>query len=138
MTTDPVILAAEAAVSTLAAQLPSPLPGECLLCFVARQLERFGCDTTLRFACRFRDLTAPRAVALERRLAERGGFCDCECFLNAFTVAACWWTPGRTIERDGCVEYLDPQPPQVLPTCGRVRRGSTQPCGVWAPIRRGW
>ncbi|WP_425464517.1 DUF2695 domain-containing protein [Nocardioides eburneiflavus] len=38
----------------------------------------FGCCTTLRFATRYRDLRAPRAVGLERRLGDRGGFCDCE------------------------------------------------------------
>jgi len=48
-----------------------------------------------------RDVTAPRATALEQRLGDLGGFCDCEIFLNGDTPAAELWTPEREIERDG-------------------------------------
>src|ERR671933_603003 len=37
-------------------------------------------------ARRWRDLRAPRATSLERRLAARGGFCDCEIFLNGWSL----------------------------------------------------
>src|SRR6476659_373294 len=66
---------------------PSPHPavpreGECVLCYVDRMLGQHGCDTTLRWARRWRELRVPRARGLERRLSARGGCCDCEVFLN--------------------------------------------------------
>lgn len=105
---------AEQLVRELAQALTTPRPQECLACFVARMLEEFACDGTLRFARRFRDLAAPRATALERRLQDRGGFCDCEIFGNAYQ-------PSYRL-RIGDHE--------VLPCIG-VRRGSTAPCGHW-------
>lgn len=61
----------------IAEQLVEPHPSECLLCFMARVVDEFGCDNTLRWAARFRDRRAPRATALEKRLGDVGGFCDC-------------------------------------------------------------
>lgn len=119
---------AEQIVRGLARDLTDPRVGECLLCYVARMLTAFDCDTTLRFARNHRDLSAPRATALERRLADMGGFCDCEIFLNAVTVA-----PHLRV-RDGSGEEIAPD----LPGCTGVRRGSTQGCGNWVRQRRGW
>lgn len=110
---------AEQLVRDLADELTTPWPGECLACFVARLLEQFGCDTTLRFARRFRDLAAPRATALEQRLGDLGGFCDCEIFMNAYQPSYRL----RISERE------------VLPCVG-VRRGSTKPCAHWQRVPR--
>lgn len=121
----------------VAADLTEPRPHECLLCFVRRMLEEFGCRTTLRFAVRYRDLRAPRAVGLERRLGDKGGFCDCEIFMNGWSAARHLWTPEVAVERDGWTEVLEEsEPPASMPDCTGVRRGSTQPCTLWEPRRR--
>lgn len=66
----------------------NPLPGECVVCFVHRQLGEFGCDDTHRFAERFREQTAPRATALIPRLRGMGAeHCDCQLFREVFTFA---------------------------------------------------
>ncbi|HET6562340.1 MAG TPA: DUF2695 domain-containing protein [Marmoricola sp.] len=82
-----VVLAAESWLRDRAHRLTEPDGAECLFCFVARMLDEHGCDTTLRWATRYRDLQAPRATALERRLSRMGGFCDCEIFLNGMMLA---------------------------------------------------
>ncbi|MDX6357453.1 MAG: hypothetical protein QOH37_507 [Nocardioidaceae bacterium] len=46
---------------------------ECLYCYVARMLDEHGRDCTLRWAGHYRDLRAPRATTLERRLGSMGG-----------------------------------------------------------------
>lgn len=118
---------AEQIVRAMARELTDPRPGECLLCYVARMLTAFECDTTLRFTRHYRDLTAPRATALERRLADLGGFCDCEIFLNAMTIAPHL----RTLGSDGRPMA------EEIPDCAGVRRGSTQGCGNWTRRRGG-
>ena len=121
----------------VAADLTEPLPRECLLCFVHRMLGAFGCRTTLRFATRYRDLRAPRAVGLERRLGDRGGFCDCEIFINGWSAARHLWTPEVVAEHDGWVEVLEEaEPPSSMPGCLGARLGSTQPCALWERSRR--
>jgi Protein of unknown function (DUF2695) len=57
---------------------------------------------------------------LERRLAARGGFCDCEIFLNG------WQPRDVALDKDG--EYLE----RPMPPSAGVRAGSTQPCRLWA------
>ena len=37
-------------IRSMARRLTQPRAGECLVCYVARMLDEFGCDTTLRFA----------------------------------------------------------------------------------------
>ena len=74
-------------IRSMARRLTQPRAGECLVCYVARMLDEFGCDTTLRFARNYRDQMAPRATKLERRLGDMGGFCDCEIFLNGMRLA---------------------------------------------------
>jgi hypothetical protein len=99
----------------------SPKTGACLHCYVYRMLE-FGC-TGLRWAQRYRDLRAPRATALHRRLMSKGAGCDCEIFMNGWSLRRTYqlWDP-ETEE----YEY-----PGELPACTGVRAGSTQPCGLW-------
>ena len=118
---------AEAVLRLVAAGLTLPHDGECLLCFVARMLDEFGCDTTLRFATRYRDSRAPRATALESRLGRMGGFCDCEIFLNGMMLA------DRLLKYDETGEAHAPSSP---PTCRHVRAGSTQGCTNWVRQRR--
>jgi hypothetical protein len=119
---------AEQLVRAFAQELTGPRVGECLVCYVARMIDAFGCDTTLRFARSFRDQRAPRATALERRLGNMGGFCDCEIFLNAMVLAPHL----RRFDSQG--EEL----PVELPQCARVRRGSTQGCTNWVRKPWGW
>lgn len=138
METRTVIEVAEGLVRDFEDELLTPMPGECLQCFVHRQLLELNCDGSLRFAQHFRDTIVPRATALEKRLTDRGGFCDCEIFMNAYWPNAVlrkqdyWRTRG-----DGFQEYGEAEPPATMPQCLGVRRGSTQPCGLWQRIRRG-
>ena len=118
---------AEGIVRSLARMLTRPRAGECLYCYVARMLEEFGCDTSLRFARSYRDQRAPRATSLERRLESMGGFCDCEIFLNGMTPAPYLWTHDEHGEEVAA----------SAPECLTVRRGSTQSCGHWVRRQRG-
>lgn len=118
---------AEQLVRAFDAQLTGVRAGECLVCYVARMIESFGCDTTLRFCRGYRDQCAPRATALERRLGSMGGFCDCEIFLNAMVIAP------HLRRRDALGKDLSIE----IPPCAGVRRGSTQACAHWVRQRRG-
>ena len=120
--TDTALREAEAIVLDLNRRLTGVRDDECLYCYVARMLEEHGCDNTLRWAARYRDLRAPRATALESRLGQMGGFCDCEIFLNGVMPAG-----GE-----------DEDEPRPLPACEGVRAGSTQGCQIWGRRRRGW
>ncbi len=121
---------------TLSTELTAPREGECLLCFVYRMLE-LGC-TGLRWARRYRDLRAPRATALEQRLGSKGGFCDCEIFLNGYELAPKHWVPENEYVEDGVNYVSDPCYPERMPPCRGVNRGSTQGCKLWVRQRRGW
>jgi hypothetical protein len=122
MTTADDATRAECALRDVLGELTDPLPRECLFCYVYRMLE-FGClPDRLTWARRWRDLRAPRAIGLERRLAARGGFCDCEIFLNG------WQPRDLVLDENGDHSY-----PRLMPRCRGVRRGSTQPCGLWVP-----
>jgi hypothetical protein len=111
---------AETFVRELADELTSVRPGECVFCYVVRMLDAFGCDNTLRWAARFRDLAAPRATALESRLWAMGGFCDCEIFLN-----------GVTVERaDGRRRHVDRNSRRPRPRRPSARRGRAGPTGA--------
>jgi hypothetical protein len=118
------IAEAETLVRQLAAELTRARPGECVYCYVIRMLDAFGCDTTLRWAARFRDRTAPRATALESRLGRMGGYCDCEIFLNGVTLVQA---------RGGLADDEDEDDPAVweVPPCAKVRLGSTRGCVNW-------
>lgn len=97
---------------TVPGALSTPLPVECVACYVWRMLDECGCNATLRWARRWRDARAPRATALEQRLARKGACCDCELFLNV-------WPP--LADRSAA--------------CRGVRRGSSQPCSGWVGPR---
>jgi hypothetical protein len=106
-----------------------PRPGECFLCFTDRMLTASGCDSTLRWVRRWRDLRATSARALESRLGRHGGFCDCEVLLNGFT------------RRDDLLGADGPgglDRPGEQPPCAGVRAGSARPCGIWVPRRGRW
>lgn len=109
-------LEAERIVRTLSEELLAPRDGECLVCFVDRQLTAHGCNGSHRFATHFRDTRAPRATALLRTLSDKGACCcDCEILMNAY-------------ERVRGTEGMG---------CGGVRGGSVQPCGRWQRQQRG-
>ena len=110
-------------LSDLSAMLTEPAPGECVLCFTERMPGAFGCDCTRRW----RDLRLPRATGLERRLGSRGGFCDCEVFLNGWGLRADLLVP----DADG-----EPAWPAERPPCAGVGPRSSQPCAIWVPWRR--
>lgn len=114
-------------LSDLAAALTAPEPAECVLCYADRMLADFGCDGTLRWARHWRDLRLPRATGLERRLESRGGYCDCEVFLNG------WGLREDLLVHD---EDAEPDWPAHRPPCAGVGSRSSQPCGIWQPWRR--
>ena len=137
MDTESLVTETERELRILSTALTEPHDGECLLCYVHRMLE-YGC-TGLRWAVRYRDLRAPRATALEARLGRKGGYCDCEIFLNGYEPAQELWTPEREYEEDGVSCTDDAKWPEQLPACRRVRAGSTQGCTLWVRQRRdGW
>lgn len=109
-----IVTDAEDYVHGLAHALTAPRRGECLPCYLDRVLRDVSCDGTLRLSQAFRDAVSPRATSLERRLQDRGGFCDCEVLMNVYCSLS----------------------DDVLP-CRGINRGSTQPCALWHPHRRG-
>ena len=138
MTTIPTVInEAETLVRQLAAELAQVRKGECLCCYVARQLDEFPCDGTHRYALHFRDSMAPRATALRERLGRLGACCcDCEVFTNAYEPHPRFWAPQREVDEDGLTVIIDAAPPEKLPPCAGVRRGSVRPCTNWARVRR--
>ena len=113
----------EAELRLMADAATLPRGAECLACYIARMLDDFGCDNTLRWARRFRDVRSPTATGLERRLGTMGGFCDCEIFLNCLEMAR------HVLVRDVHTDELEA--PAQLPTCAGVRRTSTRWCVNW-------
>ena len=111
-----------------AEELTRPGEAECLACYVNRMVETFGCDTTLRWARRFRDLRSPGATGLERRLGNLGGFCDCERFLNGISLAE------HLMVRDVDTDELES--PAERPDCAGVRATSTRWCSNWQRLSR--
>jgi hypothetical protein len=133
MNVDNLVLETEQQLRTLSTELTEPRPSECLLCYVHRMLEH-GC-TGLRWASHYRDRRAPRATSLERRLARKGGYCDCEIFLNAYQL-----DPRHVVSRaedDFDLTWETALRAPVL-SCRGVRRGSTQGCELWRPLSQGW
>lgn len=120
---------AEALLRAASSRLTDPREAECLLCYVVRMLDDFGCTTRLRWARHYRDLRAPRATALEVRLLKIGGICDCRILAIGYRFAA-----GRC-HVDGREDRVAPG---TRPSCAGVRRGSTRPCGPWPRPRWPW
>jgi hypothetical protein len=136
-TAPPIIDEAESLVRQLATELTRAREGECLCCYVARQLDDYPCDGTHRHAFRFRDVSAPRATALHERLSRLGACCcDCELFLNGYEPHPRLWTPEREVDDDGVTLVIDAAPPEQLPPCAGTRRGSVRPCSNWVRLRR--
>jgi hypothetical protein len=107
----------------------SPSPDECLLCYVARMLE-FGCDKDLNWTRRWRDLRMPEDTGLERRLEERGSYCDCEVLLNGWDLAEDMQLPDEDGELTWPARWAD---------CAGGE--AAQPCANWVPWgrpRRPW
>ena len=77
---------------------------------------------------------APRATALERRLGYVGGYCDCEIFLNGWSLDQRFWTPDREVIENGIVMHEKADEPRELPPSAAVHRGSIQLCRNW--VRR--
>lgn len=125
---------AENIVRLAARTILTPDVGECLVCYVDRQLRAFGCDGTHRFAQQYRDASAPRSTALVKRLARVGACCcDCEIFLNACEPAFALWTEDRWVDDPEQGEvFVESQPPAVMPACTGVPRGAVDPCRNWA------
>jgi len=132
MDPDPV-RSAEADLAALSDALTRPAPAECLLCFVDRMLTTFGCDGTFRWVRRWRALRVPGATGLERRLGRIGAFCDCELFLNGWTVRDELLVPDEDGAEGG--GGGGDRPPDV-PGCSGVDPRSTQPCSTWVALRR--
>lgn len=129
----------ERELRVLSAELTEPRSGECLLCYVWRMLD-LGC-TGPRWAPHYRDRKAPRATALEPRLGERGGFCDCEMSLNGYELTPELWTPPREVEGAASLRVRGGaagQPPAQPPPRRGVRAGSTRGCMLWVRRHRGW
>ena len=135
MDTESLVTDTESELRALSSALTDLHKGECLLCYVHRMLP-LGC-VGLRWATRYRNLRAPRATALEGRLGQKGGFCDCEIFLNAFEPARELLTPDHEVESDGAIHHVDADWPEQMPACRGVRAGSTQGCTLWVRQRRG-
>lgn len=117
---------AERLLREAAATLAVPNHRECLACYVSRQLGEFGCDVTLRFTERFRDLSAPTARGLTERLSRGGGFCDCEIFRNVY----------EECDIDDPASYRKSDGSLFVEPCRGVSWGSTQPCTIWRTKRR--
>jgi len=128
---DPAVQDAERILAAASCGLLAPDPRECLLCYVHRMVQEFGCDGRLRFAVHYRDARAPRATGLERRLGRAGGYCDCEVFLNGFDLRPRYWVPEVAPEQDDDGDYDELTWPDPLPPCAGVRAGSVQPCSLW-------
>jgi hypothetical protein len=134
MNPESVVADAEHELRLLASALTEPRQRECLLCYVYRMLEH-GC-TGLRWATLYRDLRAPRATALERRLGQKGGYCDCEIFMNGYALAREHWVV--THIDDGDEGYDELVEPEEIPDCRGARAASTKGCALWVRRRRGW
>lgn len=107
----------------LSEAMTRPRPHECLVCYVFRMME-YGCRGQ-QWMKRYRDLCAPLATALERRIARVGGFCDCEMLMNSFLPSP------RYFETDEDGDVIS----QPMLACLGVRAGSTQPCRLWVGRR---
>jgi len=135
-TTRPIVDEAETLVRQLATELTRVREGECLCCYVARQLDECPCDGTHCHSLRYRDAAAPRATALAERLGRRSACCcDCELFLNAYELHSRFWTPEHEADEDGYTVLIESEPPELLPACAGVRRGSVSPCANWVRAR---
>lgn len=75
---------AEQHVRAVSEQLTRPARPECLLCYLNRLVQEFGCDGTLRWSKRWADSQPGGKRFSPKRLERGGGFCDCEVIMNVF------------------------------------------------------
>lgn len=142
MDTTSSLQTAEQTLTDVATEVLEPRAGECLLCYLYRNVNEFGCNGTHRFTLEYRNRVAPRATALIRRIKDMGACCcECELFMNAYQPHGSLWQPGGWVTDDnGEHAWLEAEMPANLPSCPGVRRGSTQPCAHWVRTgrRSGW
>jgi hypothetical protein len=148
----PTIEPAERVVLDLATELARVRTGECLCCYVYRQLETSPCDGTHRHAVRFQKAVAPRITTLDKRLGRLGACCcDCELFVNGYEPKRSLWIRER---KDSCADDAiegdelewdelhraelndDARPPDRLPRCAGAGPGVLQPCTHWVRMGR--
>jgi hypothetical protein len=80
---DPTITDAEQVLQQVSAELTDPLPDECLLHYLIRMLDQFGCCGH-RFTERWARGRRVRGRPVLRWAVETGGCCcDCEVILNS-------------------------------------------------------
>src|SRR5258708_16470700 len=65
----------ETELAELSQRLTEPGERECLRCYLLRMISEFGCDGSHRWTVRWRDLRAPRARGLVRRMQRRRRRC---------------------------------------------------------------
>ena len=133
MKTNTATAQAEPIVRNAARQMLTPRTAECLVCYVDRHIEQYGCDNTHRFTEQYRAASAPRHTALVKRLSRMGACCcDCEIFLNAYRPRWNLWTADHWVSTaDGGEEFVECSPPASMPPCAGVPRGSVTPCVNW-------
>lgn len=92
-------------------------PGECLPCYLDRNVGGGPCPGGFVWSEHYRRASARRATALVRRLQSAGAACDCE-------VLQWIWSTRRW--SGSCDDDAAP-----VAECLGVRAGSTQPCDLW-------
>jgi hypothetical protein len=111
MSDDNIASAIEAELIELSGLLTEPGERECLRCYLLRMIYEFGCDGTHRWTIRWREVRAPRARGLVRKLQRLGACCcDCEVLLNVYP------------------DY--PETDALLPCAGQPEPGSCAPCNL--------
>jgi hypothetical protein len=126
MTSIPIIDESEGFLRLKAKELTQPRDNECLCFYVARQVDEFSCDGSLRHALHYRDVRAPRFTGLAGRLGRMGGYCDCEILMNGYELR-------NAVEEGEDGEIRDVE---VVPACAGARSGTVEPCENWVRIRR--
>lgn len=100
-----------------------PQERECLVCFLLRVLDDFGCDSSFTWARRFRDLRSPTATGLEKRFGTQLVLCDCLIVHKAHRPVR------ELLVRDVHTDELEW--PERMPPCSGVRRTNTRSCANW-------
>ena len=136
---------AEGALRDVLGELTDPREGECLFCYVYRMLE-FGCPADrLAWARRWRDLRAPRATCLARRLAaaeayatrdlpERVGAARISCSATTATAPTRRSCPCRGVRR-GSPSTARCGCPAARPL--RLTSRGARPAGTWSGTSTG-
>ncbi len=105
----------------LAGTLMVPHHNECLVCFLVRAVPMLE-STGFAMTQVFRDANAPRATGLGARLEQLGIRGDAHLLQWGVVANGMIWMDERC---------ADCGMPTGAPPCFGVRKGSTQPCGLW-------